>query len=211
MHPTVFTAFGDVCAELRAQRQVPEGPILELGASPHHRSLLTLSALPEAPERIGIGLDGAVVGDGFTIHTGNTHDLSRFPNATFALVLSNALLEHDAQFWLTVAEAHRVLAPGGWFVCGVPGYGRMGMVPTPPAARYLARIPRAKRRLRTWRSLTAPASLTLGIHNYPGDYYRFSEQSMREVILGGMTDISTRTVMDVPRIIGAGRKSVATA
>ena len=47
---------------------------------------------------------------------------------------------------------------------------------------------------------------TLGVHAYPGDYYRFSEQAVKEVFLEGLAHPRTRVVMNPPRIIGWGRR-----
>jgi len=46
---------------------------------------------------------------------------------------------------------------------------------------------------------------TLLVHNYPGDYYRFSLQAMREVLLGGLEGREVTVVMRPPRIVGSGR------
>ena len=56
------------------------------------------------------------------------------------------------------------------------------------------------------RSWVAAATLTLRTHDYPGDYYRFSPQAMREVFLPDLRDVTVQTLMVPPRIIGAGVK-----
>ena len=53
------------------------------------------------------------------------------------------------------------------------------------------------------------ATPTLVVHNYPGDYYRFSEQAMREVLLAGCRDVEIRVAMRPPRIIGFGRRDAS--
>ena len=45
-----------------------------------------------------------------------------FDDESFVLVMSNAVLEHDKHFWLTLAEMKRVTRPGGLMVIGVPGF-----------------------------------------------------------------------------------------
>ena len=45
---------------------------------------------------------------------------------------------------------------------------------------------------------------TLHIHNWPGDYYRFSPQCYREVLLEGMDNVHVYSVMIPPRIVGIG-------
>ena len=201
MHPVVFEIFENLCAPLAIR-----GRVLELGASPHHRSLLAMRALAQAGERIGIGLDGAMEGDGYAIHQGDAHDLSAFADGSFALVLSNSMLEHDPRFWLSVAEARRVTAPGGYLAVGVPGFGRMGSVPARRLLRTLSRLPFVGARRRQDYAASGASSLTLGIHNFPGDYYRFSEQAMRDVVFEGMDVIAIDMVLQPPRILGLARK-----
>ena len=50
------------------------------------------------------------------------------------------------------------------------------------------------------------SSVTLGVHDFPGDFYRFSEQALAQVILQGLTDTSTRVLLAPPRVLGWGRK-----
>jgi SAM-dependent methyltransferase len=39
-----------------------------------------------------------------------------YPDASFDVVVSTSMLEHDAAFWLTLPEVGRVLRPGGYFI-----------------------------------------------------------------------------------------------
>jgi SAM-dependent methyltransferase len=39
-----------------------------------------------------------------------------FPDASFDVVVSTSMLEHDPAFWLTLPEVGRVLRPGGHFI-----------------------------------------------------------------------------------------------
>ena len=48
------------------------------------------------------------------------------------------------------------------------------------------------------------STLTLHVHNYPGDYYRFSPQAFREVFFEGMQDVEIFPLLTPPRIIGSG-------
>jgi SAM-dependent methyltransferase len=48
-------------------------------------------------------------------------------------------------------------------------------------------------------------STVLPIHNYPGDFYRFSEQAMKKM-LDGLNEVKTVEIMNPPRIIGWGYK-----
>ena len=55
-------------------------------------------------------------------------------------------------------------------------------------------------------SFLANSTLTLQVHNFPGDYYRFSRQAFEEVFFAEMEKVTIRSIMAPPRIIGAGIK-----
>ena len=95
------------------------------------------------------------------------------------MVLCNAMLEHDPEFWKTIEEVNRVLGKGGWFVANSPGYDRI-------------------------ESNIYDATYTYQIHG--DDYYRFTKKSFKDVIFKGMCDIEVTSIMNPPRIIGYGRK-----
>jgi hypothetical protein len=204
MHPAIFQEFEMICRNLAIR-----GDVIELGASPQHQTLLTLPSLTGAARRIGVGLDGEAEGDGYVIRRLDCHDLSAFPDGAFQLVLSNSMLEHDGQFWLSLAEARRIAAPGGHIVLGVPGFAGMGDVPGRRFLKLISRIPLLSASSQAVGAALDASSLTLGVHNFPGDYYRFSEQAMREILLEGMEEVSTRLVLSPPRVIGIGRKPAA--
>jgi SAM-dependent methyltransferase len=201
MHPSVFQAFDAVCRSLAI-----DGSVLEIGASPDHQTLLALPSLSDAAERLGVGLDGEAEGDGYRIRRIDSHDLSVFADGTFQLVLSNSMLEHDGRFWLSLEEAKRVIAPGGHIVLGVPSFSRMGEVPGRHLIKLLSRIPLIGNQWRTARIACDASSLTLGLHEFPRDYYRFSERAMTDVLLDGLENISTRVILSPPRVIGIGRR-----
>jgi len=198
MHPYIYSQFEKLCSNLNVR-----GKVLEIGASPHHANLLTLSSLKQASLRIGVGLDGSLDADNFNILNKDAHDLSCFEDQSFELVLSNSMLEHDPQFWKTLSEAYRVLAPGGWMIIGVPGFGKKGAINLP---KTLLDAINSDQNGKSFLNLLNNSSLTLSIHNYPGDFYRFSAQAMQEVFLQGLIEISILTVMQPPRVIGIGRK-----
>jgi SAM-dependent methyltransferase len=54
----------------------------------------------------------------------NAHELT-FPDASFDLVVSTEMLEHDDEFWLSVREMGRVLRPGGLLLLTARGNGFM--------------------------------------------------------------------------------------
>jgi len=119
--------------------------------------------------------------DDITAVAGNANDMTLFEDETFDLVLSNATLEHDKHFWLSLAEVRRVLAPGGMLVIGAPGFRKN---PERDHGR---------------------STHTYRVH-YRFDYYRFSDQAFREVFFEGMEDVHVQSVLEPPRFIGHGFK-----
>jgi ubiquinone/menaquinone biosynthesis C-methylase UbiE len=196
MHPEVFQAFETICRTLG-----PRISVLEVGATPDASTLLNLPALAEAREKIGLNLIGAGQYAGFSIVEGNANAMTCFPDGRFDAVLCNATLEHDKFFWKTLAEIRRVTKPGGAIVIGTPGYG---VIPfEKKVRRVLGWIPRP---LRPTLGGLGVSTLTLLVHNFPGDYYRFSEQAYREVFFEGLESVVIQSVMSPPRIIGHGIK-----
>jgi SAM-dependent methyltransferase len=65
-----------------------------------------------------------------------------FPDGAFASVMSNCVLEHIPPLDATLREIHRVLRPGGTFVCSVPSanFARYLLGATLPRALGLARL-----------------------------------------------------------------------
>src|SRR4029077_11717739 len=117
-------------------------------------------------------------------------------------VLCNAVLEHDPQFWRTLGEIGQVLKPGGLFVVGVPGYGAMGHTPFRRLIALLRYCPGFARGM----GLLQVSSATLGLHDFPGDYYRFSKQAVTEVFLAGYERIEAISLLMPPACIGWGHK-----
>ena len=154
---------------------------LEVGGLMGEDSLLRFPELAGAEERICLNLvelpsDGEV-----QAVKGNANDMSQFDKDSFDLVVCCSTLEHDKRFWLSVEEMKRVLRPSGLLVIGVPGYVK-------DAQRDQGR-----------------STLTYRVH-YSFDYYRFSEQAVREVFFDGLERVRVRAVMTPPRIIGHGWK-----
>jgi SAM-dependent methyltransferase len=194
MHSKVFAEIESICRE-----RVAGGDVLEIGAVPSADSLLCLPALSNARSKVGVNLQTAASYRDFQIRQANANHLDCFADSSFDTVLSNAVHEHDARFWLSLAEIRRVTRPGGLIVIGVPGYAKL------PMERTLRRI--SKLWLpRNLRDALAASTITLQNHDYPGDYYRFSAQAVREVFLDGLRDTEVRTLLLPPRIIGVGVK-----
>jgi SAM-dependent methyltransferase len=153
---------------------------LEVGGVMGQNSLLKCPELDGA-ERYCLNLVSMPSADGITAVAGNANDMRVFKDETFDLVMSNATLEHDKYFWLSLAEMRRVLAPGGMLIIGTPGY--------------------IKNPERDHRKSTH----TYRVH-YRFDYYRFSDQAFREVFFEGMNDVQVQSILGPPRIIGYGFK-----
>ncbi len=193
MHSKIFKHFEVILANY-AFRELVAGSVLEVGAVPTKDSLLHSAFLADAARRIGVNLDGGCSMKGFAepedrpsfeILTANANEMPFFRDGEFQVVLNNATLEHDPYFWKSIAEMRRVLALGGLMIVGVPGYVREVKAPNVPLATFTHRV-----------------------HDWPGDYYRFSEQSCREVFFEGF-EIFDQTVVLVggtPKIITSGLK-----
>jgi SAM-dependent methyltransferase len=153
---------------------------LEVGGVMGRKSLLRFPEL-EGAHRYCVNLVSMPSDDGITAVTRNANDMSIFDDETFDLVMSNATLEHDKHFWLSLAEMRRVLAPGGLLILCVPGY-------TANPERDHGR-----------------STHTYRVH-YRFDYYRFSDQAVREVFFDGMEDVQVEAILKPPRIIGHGFK-----
>jgi SAM-dependent methyltransferase len=176
MHPIVKERFETIIRDtgVRPRRA------LEVGGLMGPKGLLRMPELRRA-ERYVLNLQPMESNGRITAVTGNANRMDAFEDASFDLVLCNATLEHDKHFWLSVAEMHRVLEPGGLLVIGVPGY-----VKDPEHDRG--------RWTRTYR-----------VH-FHFDYYRFSEQAVREVFFEDMERVDTSIVGMPPRIVAHGWK-----
>jgi SAM-dependent methyltransferase len=149
---------------------------LEVGGVAGPDSLLLFPEL-EGAERFSLNLVGMPSTDGITAVVGNANDMTTFEDETFDLVMSNATLEHDRYFWLSVSEMRRVLAPGGLLIIGTPGY-------TKDHERD-----------------HGLSTHTYRVH-YRFDYYRFSDQTFRDVFFDDMDRVDVQAILAPPRIIG---------
>jgi SAM-dependent methyltransferase len=174
--PKVKRRFGDI---IRRSGIRPERA-LEVGGLMGEDSLLRFPELAGA-ERYCLNLVELPSDEQITAVTGNANDMDVFKKDWFDLVLCCSTLEHDKRFWLSVAEMKRVMRPGGLLVIGVPGYVK-------DEERDQGR-----------------STLTYRVH-YRFDYYRFSEQAVREVFFEGMERVRVRPMMTPPRLIGHGWK-----
>ena len=157
---------------------------LEIGGYVNKNSLLIAPELERA-DRYCINLTPLRADTPINTVIGNANEMHMFEDESFDLVVSNATFEHDKYFWLSVAEIRRVTRPGGLVIIGVPGYTKDTRRPAPQA------------------------TITFAVH-YRFDYYRFSEQAVREVFFEGMEDVDVFPMLRPPRIIGHGRKPART-
>ena len=196
MHPLVFKEFERICTSRPAK-----GHVLEIGAVPSDESLLCLEALREAKSKTGINLEGPYSCRDFEILPINANQMEPFEDNRFDTVLCNSTLEHDPFFWKTLREIRRVLRPGGLLVIGVPGLtDRPEHQPQLPYGR----IPLLSSIFRSRSEAMAASTTTLRIHNFPGDFYRFTPQAVKEVFFARMMGVEVVTIMAPPRIIGSG-------
>lgn len=184
------------------------GPVLEVGSIPGEDCLLRLPSLEGMASKTGINIEPMPDDGDIRMVCGNANRMSMFPDRSFGCVLCNSTLEHDARFWETLAEIRRVTAPEGLIVIGVPGFRDMGLESIAPRKSVAGRVLSALSWL-TGNDALLAGTITLGVHNFPGDYYRFTEQAVREVLLEGLVERKCRWVMSPPRIIGWARKSAA--
>jgi SAM-dependent methyltransferase len=176
LHPEIQTRFAEIvrASGLRPQRA------LEVGGYLGRKSLLRSPELRTA-ERYCLNLVELRGSGPIKPVLGNANDMHMFEDESFDLVVTNATLEHDKRFWLSLGEIRRVTSPGGLVIIGVPGFTR------------------------TARSIPPHGTVTFRVH-YAFDYYRFSEQAVREVFFDGMEGVEVFPVLEPPRIIGYGRK-----
>lgn len=200
MHKTIYEAFSGICANWNTS-----GAVLEIGAMPSGKSLLNMEALANAREKIGLNLDGPHDYADFHIVKGDVNRMDCFEDNRFDLVLCNAVLEHNPWFWKAIDEIKRVTRPGGLIVIGTPGYtitrtdrSFTGFFRNIPLVRKL--------RHNRYLNLLFTTTFTYKVHFGPGDYYRFSPDTYRDVFMEGLEEVSIRSLMLPPRIIGCGIK-----
>lgn len=203
MLPRVYQEFETICSE----RNV-EGSVLEIGAVPSRNTLLCMKSLERATEKVGINLKGTDKFKDFTIHRGNANSMDIFEDERFDVVLCNAVLEHDKFFWKTIEEIKRVTKPGGLIVIGTPGYKYFKVEKTKYfLKKAILKIPLIRRlKYNQYLHPFLTATVTFQVHDAPGDYYRFSPQTFKEVFFEGLDDVEVRSVLLPPMIVGFGTK-----
>lgn len=203
MHGVVLEAYFDAFRRFPP----PGSDVLELG-SIERTAKGFLAGLPSNTRYLGVNLDVEAEGEGWRIVRGNANDLD-LEDASFDAVICNAMLEHDPAFWLSLAEAKRVLRAGGILYLGAPGFSadvshlaRLGL----RINGALERLGWGKRIIRSHLFGGLISTRTYPFHGRPGDYWRFSPEAMRRVLLADMDVLEVREVYFPPRILGVGRK-----
>ena len=168
---------------------------LEVGALPTQYCVLSTPEAADIQERIGINLreQGEAPG-GVRVEVADARCLP-FPAGHFDLVVCASTLEHIPDFWLAVSEMHRVLAPGGHLLVSTPGYRRLRGESVLFRIADRLKLPDVLRR----------GTITMRVHDAK-DYYRFSPDAYREIILANLCDVKVWSIMIPPRIYGLGRK-----
>ena len=204
MHPRVYREFEKICTEHPIR-----GSVLEVGATATDDCLLEMKPLQQASERIGLDFTGPIEQNGYKILKGNANAMDCFEDNRFDAVLCSSVLEHDKYFWKTLSEIKRVTKPGGMVVIGVPGYSKLR---AEKVKGLWARMPLVRRlQVNEYLNMFFTSTITFQVHNWPGDFYRFSPQAMRYVFIEEMENIEVRTIMLPPRVIGIGIKPMAGA
>jgi SAM-dependent methyltransferase len=183
LSPDIFRIFEGMVA----RHVVAPKAALEVGAS--HKTLLDIGGLDGAEktalnvaysEKSRLRLAPKVA----HIVECNSNEMP-FEDARFDCILSSSTLEHDKYFWKSVAEIRRVLRPGGVFIVGVPAY-----LPLPTDVLH--------------------TTLTFARHGerYNADFYRFSGQCVREILLEGLDCLEECIARRYPNpyVVAAGRK-----
>jgi SAM-dependent methyltransferase len=177
VHPKIMRRYHRI---IRGTGVLPERA-LEVGGLMGEKSLLRFPELAGA-ERYCLNLYKMPSEDGITAVKGNANDMRGvFRDNWFDLIVCSATLEHDKRFWLSVQEMRRVLKPGGLLIISVPGY------------------------IEDRENDRGRSTLTYRVH-YKFDYFRFSEQAVREIFFQGMERIRVEPYLTPPRIFGWGYK-----
>lgn len=183
MSPLVFETFAQVIAKRLNPSISPSA--LEIGAGPW-----TLLSIPELKNyhNVALNLRFDNISDELKateMVIGNSNTIN-FPDETFDCVMSSSSIEHDRYFWKTIAETKRVLKKGGLFIVGVPIYMTL------PSDKDHTTVTYARH----------------GIA-YNADYYRFSEQAVREIFFEGYSKVTDEIIVRKypnPYMVAAGLK-----
>lgn len=215
MQPVVYDKYREL---IRTFLDIQKGNVLEIGCpSEPEQALLSIFFDIDANFSC-VGIDMIVdkeasATSAYKIYEHSANDMTDlFKDSSFDVVLCSSVLEHDRYFWKTLGEVRRILKPAGLFFLGVPayskntGYIRNGLLFAWKvlfklfggiAYKYLLYIRNS--------SLLASTS-TYSYHAAPSDFYRFSEDCFRGVLLEGFQLLHMEYFLTPPRILGVGRR-----
>jgi ubiquinone/menaquinone biosynthesis C-methylase UbiE len=181
MVPAVYKVYTELLAPLALP---PDAHILEVGAC-RSKDTLILHTKFENTNRVGINadLDECGVFRNVPIMACNANKLS-INDHQFDVVLCNSVLEHDLHYARTIVEMDRVLKPGGWLLVGAPSFSSRIELPDRAEA----------------------STITMAVHDCPCDYYRFSPQFFRDLVMKDYDHVQIRDILNPPRIIAIGQK-----
>jgi SAM-dependent methyltransferase len=139
---------------------LPRGAGLDLGCGDGKLMRILLDAAGAALDLVGVDIDpletrdAAASGVYRRVHTAPGGALPE-ADASFDFVFSNSVLEHIPELEPVLADAARVLRPGGTFLCTVPAPGfhevlAGPLLPWVSRARYLEVIDRRCAHVRYW-------------------------------------------------------------
>jgi len=144
----------------------------------------------------------------FKILKGNANNMEMFKDETIDCIICNSVLEHDKYFWKSISEMKRVLKKGGVLILGAPSYTERKffkkILLNQLVNGLLNKI--VKIILRRNSVNFNNSTFCFKIHEYPGDYYRYSEQTFKEVFFEGYRDVKIQSIMIPPRTYGFGYK-----
>ncbi len=168
------------------------GPYLEIGGEGPQHAVLNHPDFSSHDCEFISRRDGRARG-GLKARVGDPNDMrEHFAEGQFGTVLWINALQHDKQFWRTLDEIKRVLAPGGTLVVVSPGYSRS-------AGQSGINITGQKG------NAIADATITYKVHDAP-DYWRLSPQGLRESVFDGLDVRDVRVMMMPPRLFGIAAK-----
>ena len=171
----------------------PVGRILAVGDSNREHAILNMKYFQDNKDKIqsiGININKEHCGQfrHFSIEYCDAHKMT-FADEHFDCVISVMMLEHDPEFWLSVAEMKRVLKTKGSLIVAVPGY-----------------INDSTTNLTSRKFHLGNGTTVYESHGDP-DCYRFGLHFFEYYLLRDMHDTAVFHSKLPPRLIGIGYKS----
>jgi SAM-dependent methyltransferase len=126
MNPSVYKTIEQTLNKLKPQGQ----RVLEVGVGPNVRNRIVNLNIFKDFDKYCLDIVNRPKHADHKMIQANANNMP-FKNQSFDVVVSNAMLEHDPCFWLTIQESHRVLKNNGLFMLSAPGFwhGFKGVYP----------------------------------------------------------------------------------